>query len=155
MLGRSILLFSAIALLAVGVAGLFAAPETAGWLGAAASGPTAVVIQIAASASLGLAVLNGLSHKTRVGGIYARPLCLANLLFSASSALCIGKGLTAGQLPGSWLALVVVFSVLTLAFVWLIFFHDPLSGRAQVTPMSSAGSPAREDPARAFRGSGR
>ena len=127
MVGRGILILSAAMLLLVGGAGLFAAREAATWLGAPDAGPTSVIVQIAASAMLGLAVMNWLSRKTRIGGIYARPLCLANLLFFASSALCVGKAVFAKQLPDSWLALVAGFSALSVAFVWLAFLHDPLA----------------------------
>jgi hypothetical protein len=125
--GAGILILSAAVLLVVGGAGLFAARETATWLGAPEAGPTSVIIQIAASAMLGLAVMNWLLCKNRIGGIYARPLCLANLLFFASSALCAGKAVAAKQLPETWLALVSGFSALTLAFLWLAFLHDPLA----------------------------
>lgn len=74
-------------LLLIGGTGLFAAPKVATWLGAPASGVTSVIVQIAASGTLGPAVMNWFSRKNRIGGIYARPLCLANLLFFFSSAL--------------------------------------------------------------------
>lgn len=76
---------SAAALFLLGGAGLFAAPEAAAWLGAPGAGRASTVVQIAAGAMLGLAIMNWLSRNSRIGGIYARPLCLANLLFSALS----------------------------------------------------------------------
>jgi len=111
----------------VGGAGLFAAREAAIGLGAPDAGPTSVIVQIAASAMLGLAIMNWLSRKNRIGGIYARPLCLANLLFFASSALCVGKAIAAKQLPVICLAVVAGLSALAFAFVWLAFLHDPLA----------------------------
>jgi hypothetical protein len=127
MMSRSILVLSAVMLFLAGGAGLFAAPETAAWLGAADEGPTSVIVQVAASAMLGLAFMNWLSRNNRVGGVYARPLCLANLLFFASSALSVGKAVMAKQAPGGWLALAAGFAALALAFAWLAFLHDPLS----------------------------
>lgn len=127
MVGRVILTLSAAVLILTGAVGLFAAPEAASWLGAADAGPTSVIVQVAASAMLGLAFMNWLSRKNRVGGIYARPLCLANLLFFASSALSVGKAVAAKQLPEGWLALAAGFSALALAFAWLAFLHDPLA----------------------------
>lgn len=126
-MGRAILTLSAAMLLLVGGTGLFAAREAASWLGASGSGPASLLVQVAASAMLGLAMLNWLSRGNRVGGIYARPLCLANLLFFASAALCVGKAVAARQAPESWLALVAGFSALALAFAWLAFLHDPLA----------------------------
>jgi uncharacterized membrane protein YgdD (TMEM256/DUF423 family) len=124
--GRIIMTVSAAALFLIGGAGLFAAPEAAGWLGATETAPTSIIVQLAACAVLALAVMNWYSRNSRVGGIYARPLCLGNLLFFFGAAACVGKAVTVSQLPGSWLALLLGFSLPGLAFAWLIFFHDPL-----------------------------
>jgi hypothetical protein len=126
-MGRTILTVSAAVLFVLGGSGLFAASETASWLGAPDPGATSVIVQIAASAALGLAIMNWFSRGSRRGGIYARPLCLANLLFFGSSALCIGKAVTAEHLPAGWIALTAGFACLGLAFAWLAFFHDPLA----------------------------
>ena len=133
MAGRGVLFVSAVVLFLAGGAGLFAAPEAATWLGAPAAGAASVIVQIAASAVLGLAMMNWLSRKNRIGGIYARPLCVANLLFFASSALCVGKAVAAKQVPESWLILALGLAVLTCAFAWLAFVHDPLAEPAART----------------------
>lgn len=68
-----------------------------------------------------------MSRKNRIGGIYARPIGLGNLLFFASAALALGKAWSAGTLPATSLPVCVTFSVLAVGFAWLVFVYDPLA----------------------------
>lgn len=131
MAGKLILTLSVAVLLLMGAGGLFGAHEVANALGAPDSAPTAAIIQLAASALLGLAVMNWFSRMNRIGGIYGRPLGLANLLLFFSSGLSIDKALAIKQLPFTWTPVGVTLSALALGFTWLVFVHDPLAGASQ------------------------
>jgi hypothetical protein len=71
-------------------------------------------------------VLDWVSRRNRIGGIYGRPLGLANLLLFSAAALTLGKAAAAGRLPSESLVPCAVFGVLAVGFAWLIFFHDPM-----------------------------
>lgn len=141
MVGEIILSLSAAVLLLMGGAGMFAAPEVASWLGASDPGATALVVQLAGCGMLGFALQNWLSRKNRIGGIYARPLGLANLLLFAGAALSIGKAVASKNLPMGWLLLLASFAGLAIGFAWLIFLHDPLADVSPAKGTAAARTP--------------
>lgn len=126
MSARSILTVSALVLALGGTTTLFAPNELARALDPAASPALAAAIQIAGSGLLGFAMLNWMSRRNRIGGIYGRPLALGNLLLFAAAALSLGKAVSNGSLPTSGYGLCAVLAGLAGAFAWLIFAHDPL-----------------------------
>ena len=125
--GRLILLLSALILFAVGGAALFAADEVARLFDAGGGKGLALAIQLSGCGLLGFAVLNWMSRGNRIGGIYARPIGIGNLLLFTTASLTIGKAALAGSLPIIVTAVGVVFAVLAIAFAWLVFVHDPLA----------------------------
>ncbi len=96
---------SAAALAAAGLALLFAAdvllPRLAPALPRGAAAGVAWVGQLLGAAWLGVAALNWLQRDTRLGGIYGRPVVLANLVLYLVSALSALRALpTVGR--GAW-----------------------------------------------------
>lgn len=133
MSGRLILTLSAGVLFVCGGAGLFAADEVGRILAPAPSPTIPVVVQLAASGLLGFSMLNWMSRGSRIGGIYPRPIGLANLLLFTTTALTLGKAVAAETLLASAAGLGVIFSTLAVSFAWLLFGHDPLSGNPAKT----------------------
>ena len=98
---------SAVVLLLAGAALLFAPdvllpavvtdfPPAAAWLG-----------QLLGAAWLGVAALNWLQRATVLGGIYGRPVVLANVALYFISALSLLRALLGGAVPAAlWLVLV-------------------------------------------------
>ncbi len=82
-----LLTLSAIGYFVGAVALVFAPQETAAALGASAGPGQAVLLQVVGSALLGFAMLNWSSRHSRLGGIYGRPLLLANLAFTMTAGL--------------------------------------------------------------------
>ena len=94
---------------------------SAAWLG-----------QLLAAAWLGVAALNWLQRATVLGGIYGRPVVLANVAVYFVSALSLLRALLGGAAPAAlWLALMpaaalaVVYGALLLRGPF-----DPLERRA-------------------------
>jgi hypothetical protein len=125
--GRLILTLSALILFAVGGAALFAADEVARLFAAGASKGLAFAIQLTGCGLLGFAALNWMSRGNRIGGIYARPIGIGNLLLFTTAGLTIGKATLAGSLPVIVTAVGIIFAILAIAFAWLVFVHDPLA----------------------------
>lgn len=125
--GRLILTFSAIVLFIVGGATLFAPDELARALDPSASRGLAVIIQLVGSGFLGFALVDWMSRRNRIGGIYSRPLGMGNLLLFATAALTIGRASAAEKLPAAGFAVCAVFTALAASFAWLVFAHDPVS----------------------------
>lgn len=125
--GRLILTASAIVLAIAGAAALFAPDELARMLGAAPSPVLSTAIQLVGSGFLGFAALNWMSRGNRIGGIYARPLGIGNLLLFTTAALTLGRAAAGGQLPHAGWVACAVLGMLAAGFAWLVFVHDPLS----------------------------
>ena len=118
---------SALILFAVGGAALFAAAELAHFFGAGGSNSLALAIQLTGCGLLGFAALNWMSRGTRIGGIYARPIGIGNLLLFMTTSLTIGRAAFAGTFPVIVSVVGVIFAVLAIVFAWLVFLHDPLA----------------------------
>jgi hypothetical protein len=126
--GRIILSFSAVVLFVGGGAAMFAPQELAPLIGLDASRGLPMAIQLIGSGLLGFAVVNWMSRRNRIGGIYARPIAMGNLLFFTTGALTIGKATTERHVAIGLIVLCAVFALFAVSFAWLAFAHDPLSG---------------------------
>ena len=125
--GRLILTLSAFILFAVGGAALFAGDELARLFDAGGSKGLSLAIQLTGCGLLGFAALNWMSRGNRIGGIYARPIGIGNLLLFTTASLTIGKAALAGNLPVIVTAAGVILAVLAIGFAWLVFVHDPVA----------------------------
>jgi len=124
--GRLILTASAIVLGVFGAVALFAPDELSPIFGAPSTA-LSTAIQLIGSGFLGFAGLNWMSRGNRIGGIYARPLGIGNLMLFTTAALTVGRAATTGQIPSASLGLCAVLGLLAASFAWLVFLHDPLS----------------------------
>ena len=125
--GRLILSFSAIVLFIAGGATLFAPDELARAIDPAASRSLSVIVQLLGSGFLGFALINWMSRRNRIGGIYARPLGMGNLLLFATAALTLGKATAAWNHSAVGIGLCVILAILAASFAWLVFAYDPVS----------------------------
>ena len=107
LLGGLALLFAPDALLPRLVPGFPAAGE---WLG-----------QLLAAAWLGVAALNWTSQRAVLGGIYGRPVVLANVALYFVSATSLGRAAARGAGPGALWALLAVAAALAAVYGWLLF----------------------------------
>lgn len=125
MIGRSILVASAVFLFAAGAAGLFGADYVAAKIvrGSLAS---ETFVQIGSASLLGFSLLNWMSRGNVIGGIYLRPLTLANLMLFGVSALSLSRSVFAGDLPLFAILPAVLSGLLATAFGWLAFAFQPL-----------------------------
>jgi hypothetical protein len=117
---QPIVLASAIWLLVLSLVCLFAPAQVAAQFGISVPDQATVPVQILGATFLGLGLLNWVSRRSSVGGIYGRPLVVANL-----AHYCCGSFVLFGALANG-LALVPVFvtvayACLALAFGWLLF----------------------------------
>ncbi len=117
---------SAAVLLMAGLALLFAPdavlpslipdyPPAALWLG-----------QLLGASWLGVGALNWWSRATVLGGIYGRPIVLANVAIYFIGALVMLSAARRARLPGTLWAAVALAVVLAVAYGWLLW-RGPLS----------------------------
>ncbi len=90
---------------AAGLVLQFAPHEVLAAAGYPASGPAPLVLQLLGALYLGFAALNWLSKGVRMGGIYARPLAVGNLLHAfagAGALLRYAAQAPTGARVGAW-----------------------------------------------------
>ncbi len=133
MISRPILTLAALLLFVLGLVIDFMPQETAVVLGLQDSPTLTVLIQSLAAALLGMGLLNWFSKTNPMGGIYSRPLGLANMLLFGVSAITLVRASLRSAMPLSIRIAAVVATVFAAAFVWLLFFHDPVGKARQTT----------------------
>ena len=117
LLGGGVLLFASDVVLPALIPGF---PRAAAWLG-----------QLLGAAWLGIAALNWLQRAALLGGIYGRPIVLANLaLYFISALSLLRSSLNGSGSPTLWLALGLM-GVLAAAYgALLLRAFDPLGRHA-------------------------
>ncbi len=117
----------------LGLAGLVAvfAPELPlASLGVAQANFPALVVQLLGALYLSFAFMNWLARGSAIGGIYARPISMANFTHFFIGALVLAKAILGG---GSSVVVVVVagiYAVFALLFWWLAFKHTGFVDRS-------------------------
>ena len=112
----------------LGVATSFAPREIAMSLGSDADRSTAVILQVAGAMYLGYAAMNWAARGVLIGGIYSRPLALANFFHLGIGSVVIGKAL-ADDFSLVLAAVLLPYAVLAAGFGYVMFAKPPV-GRA-------------------------
>jgi hypothetical protein len=117
---------SAVFMASLGLAATFAPLELAHSLGE--SGPLfPLLLQVGGALYLGFAMLNSLARTSLIGGIYNRPLLLANLLHFVVAALALVRpAMSASALPVVRTA-AVLYALFAIGFSALLFRSPVLS----------------------------
>lgn len=120
---RVLMSASALAMGLMGLAASFLAEEIVRALGASPARPLALVVQLVGALYLGLATVNWMTRLNLIGGIYGRPVVLANLIHFVTGALALLKAVSAaGDVRRFW-PLALLYAVLAAAFGILLFRH--------------------------------
>jgi len=106
---------------------LFAPDELLRSAGAVPSVLDTALLQLLAAALFGFAMFNWLQRFTLTGGIYGRPVVIANFAHSSLAALSLTHFLRSGALPNLLLMALVAYTVLAVAFGWTFFRRLPAS----------------------------
>ena len=122
-LGKLLLTASAVFLILFGAV-LNLAPEEAAAT-AGLEGGSALPWQLLAGALIGVGVLNAYSRGRPFGGIYGRPLGLANLLLFVVGAFALGRAASGGKASPTVWTLLVIYAAFAAAFVWVVFADGP------------------------------
>lgn len=106
---------------AAGLDLLFAPAETLSAFAVGANPLLSTVAQVMGALYLGFAMLNWMARGSTIGGIYNRPLVLANLTHFVVGALAFLKA--ANKIPGSAVTWIVVaaYAVFAIGFGTLLF----------------------------------
>lgn len=118
---RLLMISSAIFLGAFGLVLSFAPHEVLQFFGAVIAQPVPVFLQLAGASLIGWALVNWFARGLIIGGIYARPLTLGNLVHFTAGALGLAKLIADGGSHPGLVFLCVGYSVFCLCFGFLAF----------------------------------
>ena len=114
---------SAAALAALGIIASFMPQEILGRAGMPADRFTVTLIQLAGALYLGFAFLNWMAKGTLLGGIYGRPIVMANFTHFAIGAIVLLEG--RGPKPAGLIAAAAFYSVFAAWFGYVLFGPGP------------------------------
>ncbi|GGK87891.1 hypothetical protein GCM10011405_39560 [Rufibacter glacialis] len=115
------MLASAIFMALLGGISSFMPQEVLLYLGSEATGLGPLLVQLLGALYLGFAILNWMAKGILIGGIYARPVALGNLMHFLVGALALLKAAQAGG-QVLW-PLAVVYGLFALLFGMISFRH--------------------------------
>ena len=127
---RLLMSLSAMLLAALGTGISFLPQEALVHMGVAPEGPIVLVMQLLGALYLGAAILNWMNRGMLIGGIYGRPVAMANFFNFAIGALALLKGMAASHFE---LEVVVVATVYSVFAVWfgIVLFTHPIDATAR------------------------
>ena len=112
---------SALILGLAGVFALFAPDVLLSTQGAAVTGNLSVMIQLMGALYFSFALMNWTAKDSLIGGIYARPVSLANFSHFFAGVLLLLKHQLSSEMNLSTLAVLIVYAVYAACFYWLVF----------------------------------
>ncbi|HXU31009.1 MAG TPA: hypothetical protein VN851_10575 [Thermoanaerobaculia bacterium] len=111
-----LLLGSAVLYFAAALPLLFAPDELLRYAGATPSSLDGALLQVIGSALFGFAMLNWMNRYGVTGGIYGRPVVIANFTHAATAALLLGHIAIRAPYSAPRIAIVALYGALALAF---------------------------------------
>lgn len=114
---------SAAVLAALGVGITFLPQELLAHVAVAPQGPVVLLIQMLGALYMGFAALNWMNRGNRIGGIYGRPVSMANFVNFAVGAVALAKGAMAQQFDPEVVAIAAIYTFFAAWFGWVMFTH--------------------------------
>ena len=122
---------SSLLLGAAGLFALFAPQELLKILSLPQANPLPVVIQLMGALYLSFALMNWISKDNIIGGVYLRPISLANFAHFTMGALTLIKYQLSNPVNGSLLGVAIVYVVFAIIFSWLVFIHTGMDNKSK------------------------
>jgi hypothetical protein len=89
--------------------------------GVAVTGTASILIQLMGALYFSFALMNWTAKDSAIGGVYARPVSLANFGHFFSGTLLLIKYQLSNAINQSVLVVLVVYAVYAVCFYWLVF----------------------------------
>ena len=112
--------------LLLGVAGIFAlfAPDVLlVMVGVPMANPLSVLIQLLGALYFSMALMNWTAKDSAIGGIYARPVSLANFAHFFAGTLLLIRYQLSNEFNLFILVTLTLYAILASLFYWLVFRH--------------------------------
>ena len=112
---------SSLFLAMVGVSLLFVPDVLLAALGVSVTAQASVLVQMLGALYFSFALMNWTAKDSAIGGIYARPVSLANFSHFFSGALLLVKFLFSNAFSFPVLLVTLLYVVFAVVFYWLVF----------------------------------
>ena len=124
---KSLMTLSAIILALIGISLIFLPNEILDYLQLSVSETLQLLMQIIGSLYFALAILNWMSKGSIIGGIYNRPIAMANLAHFVIAGLALIKGILANpSLSYVIWSIAIIYSIFAI-FFGIVAFKHPVS----------------------------
>jgi predicted neutral ceramidase superfamily lipid hydrolase len=120
---RLLMTLSAVLLGMLGISMTFLPQELLTQVGVSPSSSVLRLVQLLGALYLGAAMLNWMNRGALLGGIYGRPVCMANFTNFAVGALALLKGLIAAPASPEVLVVAALYSTFAVWFGIVLFTH--------------------------------
>ena len=112
---------SSLALALAGIFALFVPDVLLALFGAPMSDLLSVPIQLMGALYFSMAMMNWTAKDSAIGGIYARPVSIANFVHFFIGTLLLAKVVLSSGFNLSSTLLLVVYAIFAILFYWLVF----------------------------------
>src|SRR5205085_10523723 len=117
---RILMKASAAFMAVLGLAATFMPQEILAFAGSATNNVAVLIVQVTGALYFGFAMLNWMAQGLLIGGIYGRPLTVANLAHCTIAALALIKAVASGQHQPAVIGAAVVYAIFAILFA-LVF----------------------------------
>ena len=121
---------SAILLATSGLALTFFPDELADSINLPEDASVKLLVQTIGAMYFGFAMLNWMSRRSLIGGIYNRPIAIANMTHFMMVGITLTKLMLSKALPQSFWWVTLIYVVYALIFGWLLFTTPNLGEKA-------------------------
>jgi len=118
---KTLMTSSSILLGLAGIFALFTPDLLLSTQGVAAIGTAPILVQLMGALYFSFALMNWTAKDSAIGGIYARPVSLANFSHFFSGTLLLLKYQLSNEVSMSVVVALVVYVVYAVCFYWLVF----------------------------------
>ena len=112
---------SSLTLALAGIFALFTPDVLLGMFGAPISDPSSTLIQLMGALYFSMAMMNWTAKDSAIGGIYARPVSLANFAHFFIGTLILAKVVLSNGFNVPIVLLLAVYAIFAVLFYWLVF----------------------------------
>lgn len=119
------MVISALLLALAGAACLFMPAELAASFGTEVSAPQLVLVQVSGALYLGLAMANWMAKSLPIGGIYGRPVSMANFAHFLIGAMALLKYVVSSGFNWPAASILLVYMLFAVLFGYMVFFDRP------------------------------
>ena len=126
---RTLMMASSLFLGVAGLSALFAPEELLKLLSLPQTTPLPVLIQLMGALYLSFALMNWTAKESIIGGIYLRPISIANFSHFIMGALTLIKYQLSNAANGSLCGVLIVYVTFAIIFTWLVFVHTGIANK--------------------------